>query len=208
VNITAVSVSGFEAPVTGAAPITAGDLSAGTATYSVQSLSWSPTVNGTFAGGVSYTATVVLKAAVNHAFTGTITPASDVGTPAAGNITGGTAENTLTFTVTFPATSTEGTIGSITIQFPLEDEPIGGFPEIAVTLYKTGTGPEYPASLTLTIPGSYSSYQWYVNTAPKGTGNSLILNAADYPLGQHSVSVVVMKGAVPYSREMTFTVAQ
>jgi hypothetical protein len=106
--ISSVSISGLVAPATGAAPITVGSLSPGASTYTAQSLNWSPTVSGTFAGGQVYTATIVLKATAGHKFAGTINPTTGgAGTPSAGTIGGGdTAENTLSFTVSFPATET------------------------------------------------------------------------------------------------------
>jgi hypothetical protein len=102
--ITTASVTGLTAPVTGAAPDTT--IAAGAASYTVQSITWKQggtTHTGNFAASTSYTADIVLQAAAGYKFTA-ITPTTDAGTPAAGTISGDVAQNTLTFTVTFPAT--------------------------------------------------------------------------------------------------------
>jgi hypothetical protein len=59
---------------------------------------------------------------------------------------------------------------------------------------------------TLGVTGTFDTYKWRVDGTVKGTGNSLILNAADYNLGPHQVSLEVTLKGVPYSESGTFTV--
>jgi hypothetical protein len=104
VEITAVSVGGLVAPEFGEAPAALAALSAGGGTYTVQSLSWIPEPGEAFEGNKSYIASIVLKAAAEHAFAGSITPTVNAGTASAGMIIGNEAENTLSFSVSFAKT--------------------------------------------------------------------------------------------------------
>jgi hypothetical protein len=52
--------------------------------------------------------------------------------------------------------------------------------------------------------GGFTRFQWYVDNAPRGTGNSIDL--LGYPPGSHTVSLIAWKNGVPYSAETTFTV--
>ncbi|MDR2304288.1 MAG: hypothetical protein LBE10_06845 [Treponema sp.] len=104
VEITAASVGGLAAPEFGEAPVALDALSAGDSTYTVQSLSWIPEPGEAFEGNKDYIANIVLKAAVEHTFAGSITPTVNAGTAAAGTITGSEAENTLSFSVSFAKT--------------------------------------------------------------------------------------------------------
>jgi hypothetical protein len=97
----------------------------------------------------------------------------------------------------------------ITITLSMEDETIGGFPN-SLTIYKLGDGsdPDYVRTLTITIPVNpdYTEYRWFVDGIQKGVSNSITLDAAQYPLGRHTVTAVVKKAGVYYSKEMAFTV--
>ncbi|MDR2304451.1 MAG: hypothetical protein LBE10_07695 [Treponema sp.] len=103
-EISAASVGGLATPKTGEAPIALSALSAGHSTYTVQSISWIPEVSETFAAGTDYSASIVLKAATEHKFNGGITPAVNAGTATAGILSGDSAENTLSFSVSFSKT--------------------------------------------------------------------------------------------------------
>jgi hypothetical protein len=73
-----------------------------------------------------------------------------------------------------------------------------------ITIAKTaGT---YNQTETLGVTGTFDTYKWRVDGTVKGTGNSLILNAVDYSLGPHQVSLEVTLNGVPYSKTGTFTV--
>ena len=103
------SVTGFTAPVIGAVPQAVGALTAGAASYTVTSLTWSP-VHSPYAATTAYTATVVLTSTAGYKFptAGIAAPTADGGgTVSAGVTSGGDVSgNQLTFTVLFPATST------------------------------------------------------------------------------------------------------
>ncbi|MDR0656293.1 MAG: glycoside hydrolase [Treponema sp.] len=112
-EITSASVGGLVAPKTGEAPAALGALSAGHSTYTVQSISWIPEVSETFAGDTEYSAAIVLKAVPEHTFSGSITPAVNSGTAGAGTLSGDTAENTLSFSVSFSKTDTVTVFGKV-----------------------------------------------------------------------------------------------
>lgn len=109
------SVTGFVVPERNASPITLGALTAGSATYTVTSITWSP-ADTTFGAGQVYTATVVLTSAAGYKFptTGIPVPATNTGgTVSAGVTAGGNVSgNTLTYTIAFPATSNPSSGGS------------------------------------------------------------------------------------------------
>jgi hypothetical protein len=60
------------------------------------------------------------------------------------------------------------------------------------------------------VTSAYSSIQWYLNGGPiggsRGTAQSIIINAADYVNGSYHLGVTVIKGSVPYSTDIHFTV--
>jgi hypothetical protein len=77
------------------------------------------------------------------------------------------------------------------------------------TIYKTSS----PSTWALTVQGDFDSYsyQWSVDNIPKNQyagngGKTLTLDAANYPVGTHYVSLEVMLGGMPYSKTITFTV--
>jgi hypothetical protein len=113
-----------------------------------------------------------------------------------------TAEDGTTNTYLVTVTSS-GSVGSINITLPIEDESIGGFP-YDTTIYKRRN----PQALTITIPANpaYTEYRWFVDSVQKDSSNTITLDALDYPVGYHSVSVMVKKADVYYSKEITFTV--
>jgi hypothetical protein len=105
--ITSARVTGFVAPVKGGAAETVGSLvSDAPIQYTVTSLTWTPAIGGSgkYATKTTYTATVVLTSATGYTFSTAITPTVNTGTPSAGTVTGTGSGNTLSFTVTFPAT--------------------------------------------------------------------------------------------------------
>jgi hypothetical protein len=109
---------------------------------------------------------------------------------------------TKTYTVTVTRGPNQG-LGSITLNPPDFSDPAGG--ELsggAITLYKDGTDGE----VTLTVTGTYDSYIWLVDGALRGTANSLLLKAADYSLGDHFLTLEIVKNTVLYSKEIVVTV--
>jgi hypothetical protein len=73
----------------------------------------------------------------------------------------------------------------------------------ALTIYKTGN----PNALTLTAPAGYDGYRWLVDGEDAGTAQSLSLNAAYYTVGAHSVTAILYRGTVPYSKNIVITVS-
>jgi hypothetical protein len=86
------------------------------------------------------------------------------------------------------------------------DDPINGIPE-GIVLSKSGSGE--PASVDLTIDGTYADYAWYLNedTNPVSTTGAYTLDAADCRLGTNVLTVEAKTSSgVHYAREITFTV--
>jgi hypothetical protein len=116
-DITAVSLTGVVAPVTGATPEVLGSLTSGTSEYTVASIEWensgesSVTLDGSgnFNAGSAYQVGITLTSATGYDFpTSGLTPTVNVGTAGAG--TGyGTGNTSLDFLVTFPATAVDKT---------------------------------------------------------------------------------------------------
>jgi len=62
--------------------------------------------------------------------------------------------------------------------------------------------------LIVTVTDLYDSYAWYLNGAKvTATGNEIELDASDLAVGVHTLTAVVTKGGIPYSKELTFKVA-
>jgi hypothetical protein len=64
-------------------------------------------------------------------------------------------------------------------------------------------------TLTVTVQdGSvFTGYTWIIDGSPlSGTNSSVILNAGDYAVGMHRLTVWAYKAGVPYSRELMFRV--
>jgi uncharacterized repeat protein (TIGR02543 family) len=83
------------------------------------------------------------------------------------------------------------------------DAGAGAFSQTDFTVYKGGgTG-----SQTLTITGSgYTNPRWEVDGELKGTADSITVNAADYGAGKHHLTLIISKGGVSWSGEISFTV--
>ena len=106
-DIAAAGVTGFTAPATGGTPDVFGALTPGSAQYTVTGLTWTP-AGDPYSGSTVYTAHVTLTSASGYKFpaAGIAVPTANTGTVGAGTTAGGDVTgNTLTFTVTFPATA-------------------------------------------------------------------------------------------------------
>jgi uncharacterized repeat protein (TIGR02543 family) len=79
----------------------------------------------------------------------------------------------------------------------------GAFSQSTFTISKGGgTG-----SQTVNITGQgYTNPRWEVDGELKGTGNSITINAADYSVGGHILTLIISKGGVSWSKEIGFTV--
>jgi hypothetical protein len=78
------------------------------------------------------------------------------------------------------------------------------------TLYRVSNGGPTSSTLTVDNPGQYDSISWRVqNTAVTGTGASFTLSAANTSynlIGEHFVTVLVMKSGVPYNKTVSFKI--
>jgi uncharacterized repeat protein (TIGR02543 family) len=65
-------------------------------------------------------------------------------------------------------------------------------------------------SLTVSVSGSYSAYRWALDGAILAgkTASSLTLQAGNLSVKQHTLTAVVTKNGVEYTKRVTFTVAQ
>lgn len=119
-DLTSANVTGFVAPATGATPIEASALTAGTG-YTVTDLQWKDEldtpVGATFEADKTYTATVTLTAATGYQFQDSpaITPTVDAGTAKEGVVASVAEGNTLVFDVEFPATTAPATQADVTL---------------------------------------------------------------------------------------------
>jgi uncharacterized repeat protein (TIGR02543 family) len=94
--------------------------------------------------------------------------------------------------------------GQFIITLDLDDGE-GAFSEQRFTISINGTSGT-PQSQTITITGDYINPRWYVDNVLKGTANSITINAADYNVGGHSLSLLINKGGVSLSKDIPFTV--
>jgi uncharacterized repeat protein (TIGR02543 family) len=80
----------------------------------------------------------------------------------------------------------------------------GAFSQENFTIFKSGT----PNSQPITITGTgYTNPRWFVDGILKGTGTNITISATDYNLGGHNLSLIITKGGVSWSKEITFTVS-
>jgi uncharacterized repeat protein (TIGR02543 family) len=79
----------------------------------------------------------------------------------------------------------------------------GVFSQGTFTLSKGGT----PNSQTISVTGTgYTSPRWIVDGTLKGTGAAITILAADYGVGGHNLTLLINKGGVSWSKEISFTV--
>jgi uncharacterized repeat protein (TIGR02543 family) len=82
-----------------------------------------------------------------------------------------------------------------------EDGSITGAQDVSIS--KTGS----PRSFTVTVADAYTVFQWQINGITLGgSARTLTIPAADYPAGTYILALRVIKGAVPYSTDIQFTV--
>jgi uncharacterized repeat protein (TIGR02543 family) len=77
------------------------------------------------------------------------------------------------------------------------------FSQGSFTLYKNAS----PGSQTGPITGSgYTNPRWFVGNEFRGTADSITIYAADYSPGDYTLSLIISKNGVSWSKEITFTV--
>jgi hypothetical protein len=168
-SISSASITGLPAPVNGVGSSTViTGITTGEASYTVESLTWKQggsTYTGAFAASTVYTADIVLKAAAGYKFSAII-PGTDAGTPAVGTISADSAENTLTFTVTFPATDAD-----------VSDTPAASTASVA-----KATAAQASVAFTLTNSPAYANSPattWAVYAANTGSGLAAGVSASN-----------------------------
>ena len=135
----------------------------------------------------------------------TVSPASGVTTnfsnPVNYSVTS-ESESVKTYTVTVNVLGQ----GTITINGP-RDEDIT-FTGVSQPLVLSQTGIGGNKTVTVTVNGTYSNIQWYIDADQKFPvpDNSLTLDASLYDERSHSLTVVVFSGSTPYSKIIPFTV--
>ncbi|AEF81497.1 InlB B-repeat-containing protein [Leadbettera azotonutricia] len=117
----------------------------------------------------------------------------------------------VTVSAVFSNETVSGGTATVTITGPRDEniqlEGISG----SLILSKTGSSGK-PSSVTVTVAdSSYTGIQWFVNNNEMETlpgSDSLLLKAADYPLTGCSLTVMVYKGEVPYTKILNFEVRE
>jgi hypothetical protein len=217
IPISGVTINGLIAPLAGAAPYSGSGVTVdGGAYYTKTGFAWVEAIGLSFATGTVYHADITLKAKANYKFADPYTGSFSIANTtaqAAFLITGGgtnNAENEMTVRVTFAATMAAGN-ADITIDFAdIEDEGITLAP---FTIYKSnhGNAALYPVSKTLTLsnPGSYTSFKWYVDNATNMVSSTanVTINAANYEATLHTLTAEIIKSGVYYSKTIEFTVS-
>jgi hypothetical protein len=142
------------------------------------------TVTGTGLGPVTVTAVT--------AGTTTVTVTTADGSHTASclvTVTSGSTDGTATITIT---------LAQITDIAPSITIPI---------LSKSGTSVSTPPnSVDLAAIGVFDSVSWSVDGDPAGTGATITLDADDYDVGSHFLTVLVMKDGAPYNKTVSFSV--
>jgi len=78
-----------------------------------------------------------------------------------------------------------------------------------ITIYRTSTKTPTSATFSVTDPSQYSKIVWYINGAAV-QGQSLTVQSMSYDyysVGEHFLTLEVTKNGVPYTKRVTFTVA-
>jgi hypothetical protein len=119
-----------------------------------------------------------------------------------GNKSATIRSNAVTLTVEGQGTATL----SITFTQIVDASPLITGP----TLYRISNGGPTSATLEVDNPDQYDSISWRVqDTTVTGTGESFILRASNTAynlIGEHLVTVMVMKGGVPYDKTVSFRI--
>jgi uncharacterized protein YjdB len=89
----------------------------------------------------------------------------------------------------------------ITLRF--NDQGSGAFSQDTFTVSKSGA----TNTQAINVAGTWSSVEWRVDNQIRGTGTGYTVDADDYTAGGHTLSVTVMNGSIPWTKKVTFTVA-
>lgn len=207
-DITTAGVTGFTAPATGGTPQVFGNLTAGSAQYTVTGLTWSPTDNP-YLAATAYTATIVLASAATYKFPtgGIAVPTADGGgTVSAGTTSGGyISGNTLTFTVLFPATAAKTTPTLSVTNSPVTYNASPQAATVSGSVTGTVSNVEYAGSPT--VPTNAGTYAITADFAPTDSVNYNSLtgaSAGNFVINKASQSTLTFTGQTVTSPS-TFT---
>jgi uncharacterized repeat protein (TIGR02543 family) len=90
--------------------------------------------------------------------------------------------------------------GIITLKLDTGDKT---FEQESFTVSKSGG----LGSQALSLPGTdYTNLRWFVDGDLKETGTDITITAADYGVGEHTLTLLANKSGVSWSKEITFTV--
>ncbi|MDR3124031.1 MAG: hypothetical protein LBU16_09690 [Treponema sp.] len=95
----------------------------------------------------------------------------------------------------------QGSIATVVYPTDAADNALAGG---SITIYKTGGNKTH----TLAVNGVFDSYRWQVDGSARGSDNAFTLNAGDYALGTHQLSLEVTLNGGVYSKSGSFTVAR
>jgi hypothetical protein len=160
-------------------------------------ITWTP-ADSTFTPSTVYQAEVVLAAKSGFTFTGVNADSFNhtyAGTTATNPMGNG---NTITVTITFPATADPEY--AITVD---PDAGKGAFSQETFTVSKGGGENE----IVIITGSDYTNPRWFVDgNLLATTGASVTIEAADYSVGNHNLTLLITKSGVSWSKEITFTV--
>jgi hypothetical protein len=152
-------------------------------------------VTGNFASATIYQATVSLTVKIGYTFTG-VNADSFTHDDAAVITNAAGSGDTMTITVVFPVTGDQ----AITLVFT--DDGDGAFSQENFAISQS-----LSESQTVTSPGSdYTNHRWFVDGDLKGTTDTIAIDAVDYSVGKHNLTLLISKGGISWSKEMSFTV--
>jgi len=96
---------------------------------------------------------------------------------------------------------------------PIDDAPVTitftGFGPETVNLNDIANPVKRNTTINVTVEGVYDSYSWYLDGIPQRNYINNDYNffvPDDFPIGAHTLTAVVQKNGVPYSKEVFFTV--
>ena len=101
--------------------------------------------------------------------------------------------------------------GSVEVNITFDDP---NDPDVSFSGITDGSSIVKGTDVTLTAPGGYATYTWYLNGTPADTtglnsgGQTATLKTAVIPYGAHAVSLVVGDGSNLYSAQVEITVTQ
>jgi hypothetical protein len=170
-------------------------------------VTWNPAVSGSFEEATEYRATITLTTKAGYTLQGV---AANSFTVAGATSTSNDANSGVIIAV-FPPTSggsDKGDSFSISFEKIADEAPILS----KITISRSGRNElKIAEQITLDNPEQYTSYEWYYNEIPLSSTHTVTLSASDIRynmLGTKTLNLEVVKGGVPYSTSISFTVVE